>query len=241
MREVRDRADIDEIERRIGGCLEKHGLGFRRDGFLPRGEIRAVDERARNAEARTKLLHDIPARAEERLRRDDMIAGTEVAQQRGGNGSHAGCRGACCFRAFEQADALFEHGGRRVREARVDETRLLVLEARLGLLGRRIDVALCEVERLGGLAERRARRAAVDEDGLGLPVGGNGRGCRLCHLRVSCRRDTRGAPKKTKTGLVVTRMCRARPGNRFRTALLASCFTWLQAGRPNHHDVWMLE
>src|SRR5690606_21301553 len=67
VRKIGDGAYVDEIERRIGRCLEEHGLGLGCDRLLPRGEIGAVDERTGDAEARTKLLDHVAAGAEERL------------------------------------------------------------------------------------------------------------------------------------------------------------------------------
>ena len=68
---------------------------------------------------------------------------------------HAGGRGARILGAFQRAHALFEHVDGRVGVARIDEARLLALEARFGRLRALVDIALGEVHRLGGLAEAR--------------------------------------------------------------------------------------
>ena len=96
-----------------------------------------------------------------------MVAGLQVAKQRRGDGGHAARDGERGLRAFEQAHALLEHGDGRVGVARIDEARILALEARLGRLGVGIDEALGQEQRLGGLGELRAHGAAVHELGRG--------------------------------------------------------------------------
>ena len=166
MRDLRDGGDVDEIERRIGRRLEEERLGVGAHGALPRPamsrpsiSVEAMPKRG------TEVLHHVAAGAEQRARRHDVIAGLEEAQQRGGDRRHAGGRGARGLRAFQQPHALLEHGDRRIGVAAVDEAGL-ALEALLGLLGRLVDVALGEEQRLGGLAELRAQRAPVHEQGL---------------------------------------------------------------------------
>ena len=98
----------------------------------------------------------------------------------------------------------------------VDEAGVLVLEARLGLLGGVVDEALGEEQRLGGLAERRAQGAAVHEPRLGLP------GCRIgraAAVLVVMRALLAGAPdrRQQKTRLSLRRMIAGRlssPGPR---------------------------
>ena len=161
--------DVDEVERRIGRRLEEERLGVGLHGALPGGRVAAVDQRAGDAEARTQLLRHVEARAEHGARGDDVVAGLEEAQQRGGDGRHAGGGGARGFGAFQQPHALLEHGDGGIGEARIDEARVLVLEAGLGLLGAVVDERLGEEQRLGGLAEGRAQRAAVHQQRLGAP------------------------------------------------------------------------
>ncbi len=69
--------------------------------------------------------------------------------------------------ALENGHPALEHGDRRVGKARIEEARLLALEARLALLGAVVDKALGKEERLRGLAELRAHGAGVDEFGFG--------------------------------------------------------------------------
>ena len=98
-------------------------------------EVRAVDKRRGDAEARQQFLYDIAARAEQRLGRDDMVAGLQLAHQRGGDRRHAGRGGARSLGAFEFGHAALEHRDGRIGEAAIDEAALLALESRLGRLG----------------------------------------------------------------------------------------------------------
>ena len=99
------------------GVSKKNIFVFGPDGRLPGVEVAAVDERAVDAEARAQRLDDVAARAEQRAGRDDVIAGLHVRQDRGGDGGHAGRRGAAFLGAFEQPHALLEHGDGRIAEA----------------------------------------------------------------------------------------------------------------------------
>ena len=101
----------------------------------------------------------------------------------------------------------------RVGEARIDEARLLALEARLGGLGAVIDEALGQEDRLGVLAELRPEDAAMDQRGRRPEFF-------LLVVRFAIVID---APNK-KPG-------RAAGSGAFPSDLLATCLTWLQAGR----------
>ena len=72
---------------------------------------------------------------------------------------------------FEQRHAVFEHGDGRVRKAGIDEARFFALEAGFRGLGRVVDEALGQEQRLRGLAEGRAHRAAVNQAGGGAEGG----------------------------------------------------------------------
>ena len=71
---------------------------------------------------------------------------------------------------IQEAYALLEHGDRGVAEAAVLEARILVLEARLGLLGAVVDEALRQEHGFRRLAELRAQRSPVHELRLGRPL-----------------------------------------------------------------------
>ncbi len=187
----RDGGDVDDFERRIGRGFEEKGLGVRPHRVAPLLEVGAVDQRRGDAEARQIILDDIAAGAEQRLRRDHVVAGLELADQRQRDGRHAGRGGARGFGAFERRHALFEHGHGRIGEARILEARLFVLEAALGLRGAVVDIALGQKQRLGGLAELRAQRAGMHEPGFGAVTIGRGRG----HVALLV-----GQTKKTRPG-----------------------------------------
>ena len=96
-----------------------------------------------------------------------MVAGLQVAEKRSRHRRHAARHGAARLGAFEQAHALLEHGDGRIGVARIDEARIVALEARFGGFRVGIDEALRQEHRLGGLGELRTERAAVHELGGG--------------------------------------------------------------------------
>ncbi len=73
-----------------------------------------------------------------------MIARLHLTQDRSCDRSHAGCGCTGFFGAFQRAHAFFEHVGGRVGITRIDETRILALEARFGGFGIRIEETLCQ-------------------------------------------------------------------------------------------------
>jgi hypothetical protein len=152
------------------GLSRKKALVLRPHRGAPFLELRAVDEGRGDAEAGQKLLADEAAGAEELARRDDVVAGAQLSQERGRHRRHAGRGGARRLGALERCHARLEHADRRVREAGVDVAFVLALEARLALLRRLVDVPLSEEERLGGLAEIGAEGAGMDEPRLELEV-----------------------------------------------------------------------
>ena len=134
-----------------------------------------------------------------------MVAGLEVAQQRGVDGGHAGGGGARLVGAFKQADALLEHGDRGIAEAAV-LVAVLVLEARLGLLGARVDEALRQEERFGSLAELGAQAPAVHEPGLGPQAS-----CSCLLQKCPSWRALLAAPRATKKPARLSPASRAGP------------------------------
>ena len=171
MRDLRDLFDVDDVEVGVGRAFEKEGLGVRPHRALPLRKIGAVDQGRGNAVTRQEVFHHIAARAEQRLRGNHMIAGLELPEQRHGDRRHAGRRCARGLRAFERRHPLFEHRDRGIGEARVLVTRVLILEAPLGLRGELVDIALRQEQRLGGFAELRAQRAGVHQARLGPEAG----------------------------------------------------------------------
>ena len=220
--------DVDQLQHGIGRCLEEEGLRVRRHGSLPGRQIAPVDKGRCDAVARQEIFHDIEAAAEQRAARNDVVARLEVAQERGCHGGHAARRAAGGFRAFKRAHALLEHGDGRVRVAAIDIAVRLAFEAGFGLLGAVIDIARVEKKGFGGFAELAAQRPLMHQLRGGAPSLAAlvlpGHDPILLERFSHDRRH-----KKTriwlspKAGVVEVR------------GPLATCFTWLQAGRPNHH------
>ena len=167
VRDLGDRRDVEHLERRIGRALQEERLGVRPHRLAPLLEVGAVDQRRGDAVARQVLLDHVAAGAEQRLGGDDVVAGPDLAHQRGGDRRHAGRGRARGLRAFERRHALLEHGHGRIGEARILVARLLALEAPLRAQRAVVDVALGEEQRLRGLAELRAQDAGMDQLGLG--------------------------------------------------------------------------
>ena len=165
--DVRDRSDVDHLQRRVGRRFQKECLGVFLDRLFPRIEIGAIDQRRCHPETRQPFLDDPAAGTEQRLCGDHVIAGSYQAHERGRDGRHAGRGRSRRFRPFERRHALLEHAHGRIGVARIDVTRDLAGETRLALLGGRIDVALGEEQRLRGLAELRAQRAGMNQPGFG--------------------------------------------------------------------------
>ena len=155
------------------GELEERGLGVRAQSRPPIIEIGAVDQGRGDAEAGQQILDHIEARAEQRARGDDMVAGLELAHHGRGDGGHSACGRARGLRALDQRHPLLEHRHRRVGEARINEARIVALEARLRKLHRVVEIALGEKESFRCLLEGGAQRSAMDQlrrrpQGLGI-------------------------------------------------------------------------
>ncbi len=197
--DVGDRGDVDHFQRRIGRQLQKTRLGVFLHRLLPGRQIGAVDQRRGDAEARQPFLDHPAAGTEQRLGRDHVIAGFHQPHQRGGDGRHAGGGRARGLGAFERGHALLEHGHGRVGIARIDVTRRLAGEARLALLGARIDIALGEEQRLRRLAELRAQRAGMNQLGFGA-VGLLGRRGHVALLAATFVANKKPAGEKFSAG-----------------------------------------
>ncbi len=126
-----------DCERRVGRAFQEERLGL----ALPHAFFHAARSVPStsvelDAVARQQVLDHVAAGAEQRLRRDHMVAGLQLAEEDRSHRRHAARRGARRLRAFEEAHALLEHRHRRVGVARVDEARLVALEARARLARR---------------------------------------------------------------------------------------------------------
>ena len=232
MRDLGHRLDIDQLEHRVGRRLEEHRAGVRPHRCLPGGKIASVDQRRLDAEARQQVFDDIAAASEQGPGRHHMVAGLEKREQRRVDRSHAARGAARRFRAFERAHALLEHVDGGIGIAAIDEAFLVALEAALGLLGVIIDVAGVEEDGLRGLAELAPQRALMHEPGRRAP------NLPLLLLVLLCRHGTYSL---RSCGHKKTRALARSPKDRDCShGLLATCLTWLQAGRPNHHEAGLM-
>ena len=172
MRDVSNTADVEHVERRVGGAFDEAAFGVRPHRLAPLIEIEAVDQRRLDAVARQQVLDHVAAGAEQGLGRDDVIAGLQRGEHRGRHRRHARRRGARSLRAFKLGHALLEHGDCRIGVARVDEAGVVALEPRLALLGGIVDIALRQKQRLGRLGKLRAQCSGMNQPGLRAISGG---------------------------------------------------------------------
>ena len=172
MRDSRDRADIQHVERRIGRAFEKTAFCVRPHCLLPRVEIEAVDQSGLNAVARQQIFHHITARSEHRLRGHHVIAGLQRRKNRRRYRGHAGGGGASGFGAFQFDHPALEHRDGGIGKARIEKAGIRALEPRFALLGAVVDETLRQEQRFGCFAELRAQGAGMDQPGFGPVAGG---------------------------------------------------------------------
>src|SRR3546814_20256262 len=79
---------VDDIHRRIGRGFEEEDLGVRLDRLFPRIIIAPIDDGGFDPETRTEMIDEPAARTEGGLRRADMVARGQLAQQRGRHRRH---------------------------------------------------------------------------------------------------------------------------------------------------------
>ena len=166
VRQAGDRPHIDDFELRVGRRLQENRLCRARQHPLPGRKVRAVDQFGDDAEARQDIGADKGAGAEQRARRHQPVAGAQQADQGGEDGRHAARRRDAGLGAFDRAQPVDEHLHRRVAVAAVDVAQVRVVEGVRRFLGRAVDIARGEIERLGGLLEAAAHDAAVHGGGL---------------------------------------------------------------------------
>ena len=142
VRDVRDRCDVDHLQRRVCRRFQKKGLGVFLGRFFPRIEIGPVDQRGSDPETRQPFLYDPAAGTKQRLRGNHVIAGSYQTHECGGHSRHARSGRSCSFRSLERRHALLEHAHGRIGVTRIDVTRDLAGKPRLAILRCRIDVAL---------------------------------------------------------------------------------------------------
>ena len=89
VRDLGDLGDVEHIEIGIGRRLQEAGLGVRAHRRAPLVEIEAIDDGRRDAVARQVFLDHVEVGAEDRLRRNDVIAGLDLAEDRQRHRGHA--------------------------------------------------------------------------------------------------------------------------------------------------------
>ncbi|MPL84436.1 hypothetical protein SDC9_30401 [bioreactor metagenome] len=162
--------DVDHLEPGVRHALEEAHLGVGPHRGAPVRQIGAVDQRHLDAEGREHLEH-MQAGAEHLPRRDDMVARCHQRHQRAVDRGHPRGAGKTVLGALDRRHPVLEHPRRRVAVAGIDElVRARGDEARLGDLGRGIDEALGQEQRLGHLAVLRAADAVMHEFRPGVPV-----------------------------------------------------------------------
>ncbi len=82
------RADVDDLEGRIGGRFHEDRPGFGAECFLPGLQVIAINQRVGDAEARQNIGDDLVAGTEQRPRRDNMVSSFQLACQRPKNSCH---------------------------------------------------------------------------------------------------------------------------------------------------------
>ncbi len=178
-----DICHVDDVERRIGRRLEEEDLGVGADRLFPGLVVARVDDGVLDAEAAEHIVDNPAARAEGGPARNDMIAGRKLAEQGRRHRGHAGRLGAAGLGAFEQRDALLQHGSGRVLHARIDHAGLFAREARGHRLGIVVAIARVQEERLAGLTLIAAPGAAAHGLSGRLPAARDGAvlSCRSLH------------------------------------------------------------
>ena len=196
------RPQIDDLQRRVRRGLEKDAVRpLAPQRLLPGIQIGAVDELAFDAEARKKLGDHVVARAEQRARRNDPIAGVQLAREACEHRRHAARSGAAELRPFEQRKPILQHGDGGVGVARIDVDVGLALEGGFRLFGGFVNIARRHEETLASLGEVRALRASAHE-----PRGRPPRAYRFCgrvhRFFLSAGRPEQRKPRPLVPGLV---------------------------------------
>ena len=141
MGNIGNRADIAQVQPRIGGRFEEERLGVRPPRLCPRIHVAGVHRGGFDAEPRQDAIHQYPARPKQCTPRDQMIPGRKGGKQHAAHRRHAGGGGPRGFGTFDQGDALFQHLHRRVLQPAVGHARALTAEARDGFFGIVIAIA----------------------------------------------------------------------------------------------------
>ena len=152
MRDIGERADVDQLTERIARRLHEEQLGGGRDRGLPGRQIGQRHETGGHAELARVLVEQHIGRAKQALRSHDLVTRLEQTQHGGQDGCHARAGGDRALATLERGQALLEgaHGG--VGEARIDVARLAAAKTGSGLGGGLEDEGRGQEHGLGVLA-----------------------------------------------------------------------------------------
>ncbi len=165
MREVGGRRKVRDRHHGVGGCLDEEQPGLGPDGALHGVEVGGVDVAERDLAALQHPVEQPEGAAIRVLGHDDVVAGRQLAGDRG-DGGHAGRERTGCTAALDGCQIAFERAARRILRPRVLET-LVPAELRLhvgrGLVNRCDDGAGRGVGLLPGVDADRAESSAAGQ------------------------------------------------------------------------------
>ena len=111
--------DVAQLDRRVGRGLEVDHPGLGADRLADDRRVLGGHPRGLDPEPREVTLEQPPGRTVDRVRADDMGAGTEERQEHRRDRRHARRRAERAVAALELADRVLERVDRRVAQARV--------------------------------------------------------------------------------------------------------------------------
>ncbi len=163
--------EIDDIARRVADGFAEHRLGATVDQRFQGCDVIVGGETHLDALARQGVGKQVVGAAIELGHRDDVVAHFGDGLDGVGDRCHARGYGQCSHAAFKRCDALFEHVGGGIHDARVDVARHLQVE--------QVGAVLGVIEGVGGgLVDRHRHRpggrvrAVASVDGEGFPFHG---------------------------------------------------------------------
>jgi hypothetical protein len=171
VRDVRDAADVGDIQARVADGLEveEAGVGVDDGGVVRR--IGAVHEPDLDAQLGQRVVEQVVGPAVEAGAADDVLAGAGDVEDRQRLRRLAGREPERPHAAFESGNPLLEHARRRVHDPRVDVPELLEPEQPGGVGGIVEDVGGRGVDRHGaGVGGGVGDLAGVEGLGLGTKV-----------------------------------------------------------------------
>ena len=164
-RDLPNRFHVGDDAAGIGDRLGEDRLGLRADSALERGNVVGIRPDDIPAEILERVIELVDRAAVELFRGDEFVAGLQQAMENQYLRRVAGCDRQSCRAAFERGDALFEHRGGRIADARIDVAEGLQAKQRGGVID-----ALEHIRRR--LIDRRRPRAGR---WIGLRAGMNGK------------------------------------------------------------------